>query len=76
MIKNTKVLLLLQSIDESEFKAKELEITHLGSTVLYTSQKDFVALLIESSDFYVNDRTTPTAFQPLASIVSRSICYK
>lgn len=59
---NAEVLPRLKLLIESQFIAKELEVTHFNSEVVYASRASFVVLLIEVADFCFNKPTRSTNF--------------
>lgn len=54
MTKNTEVLSLLESLNDSRGNGEYAEISHLDSKLLYTSRAAFVVLLLEAAYRYVS----------------------
>lgn len=61
MKKNGDLFPLLESRNNCWKDGKEQVISHLDSEVLHASRGDFVVLLIESTDFYINNPTKSMA---------------
>lgn len=57
MKKNSDVLFLVKSLNESREDGEELRISHSDREVLHATRIGVVLLLVEGSNFYVNNPT-------------------
>lgn len=58
---NSDVLPVLESLNEGREKGEDLGIQQLDSDVSHGTRGSLVVLLREAADFYINNRTKPTA---------------